>query len=450
MTRNTTITENRLAGPTAKPPRRNDDNQPGETPFASLVSAVLVQYGSGVQAARVRASAGRAFSAQVQGDARTCRLDQMTASARQQARQAGGRHAALSDTPETHQLSGRAQRLGVEKESTADPHAGRARQPVTNTSHANQTQTATTQYGNTETPSPHGGDQANNGLALRDAGTARSGQAVNQSRQGQNHINQMPTNAVNKASHDGPWGDAGTAASPATPRVSPARVPANAADTTPTVAKQIAQLLGAKAEGAELARNTEASATLRSGARSAPSATAHPTAKKTDAPAQPHRQNEAARSIFDKLVRNIRINIGTRQSTARIRLHPPELGQVRVDVKLVDARIDIRVEAENPIARELLSERIESLRSTLRDHGLIPQRLELVDPPHDGQTYTTPGEGDTESDFNQAYPPERHPDDRGEEADGRHQTGSHTRAEDVREDDDTTVTVLDARLDIHI
>jgi flagellar hook-length control protein FliK len=71
--------------------------------------------------------------------------------------------------------------------------------------------------------------------------------------------------------------------------------------------------------------------------------------------------------------------MGERQSTARIRLSPPELGHVRVDLRLRDSRVDLRVHAERPEARELLAERLHMLRSALEQHGLVTDRLELTD-----------------------------------------------------------------------
>ena len=234
-------------------------------------------------------------------------------------------------------------------------------------------------------------------------------------------------------------------------RVTPAQRVAGPARAAPTVAKQIAQLLSTKLDGADLARPGGGSATVRGDARSARSAAQNVTGRKADTPTEARGPNEVARTIFEKLVRNIRMNLGTHRSTARIRLHPPELGHVRVELKMVDARVEIRVHAQNPAARELISERLEILRTALQNHSLITERLELVDQRTDRQTSTATDDGRSQDDRNDATPSERRTDDRGEGAGSRQdRTGSYARAEEVEEDDSTLVTVLDARLDIHI
>lgn len=86
---------------------------------------------------------------------------------------------------------------------------------------------------------------------------------------------------------------------------------------------------------------------------------------------------EALRSTYDDLVRSIRLRLGARQSSARIHLHPPELGRVRVDVRLEGEEVRIDVRTENNAARELLAERADRLAAALEEHGIRVRHFEV-------------------------------------------------------------------------
>ncbi|GEM_PF-5178445 len=61
----------------------------------------------------------------------------------------------------------------------------------------------------------------------------------------------------------------------------------------------------------------------------------------------------------------------------RLRLHPPELGSLRVDLRVVDNVMSARMEAESATARELLAEHLPVLRQRLAEHGIRVERFEL-------------------------------------------------------------------------
>ncbi len=103
---------------------------------------------------------------------------------------------------------------------------------------------------------------------------------------------------------------------------------------------------------------------------------------------EPHRRDEAAkpqtqagdsrRAEFEQLVRNIRLNIGPRMSSATIRLNPPELGTMRIDVRMEDGVLRVRVEAASPEARDLLASRAAELTTALKEHNIDVGRFEIV------------------------------------------------------------------------
>jgi hypothetical protein len=68
-----------------------------------------------------------------------------------------------------------------------------------------------------------------------------------------------------------------------------------------------------------------------------------------------------------------------RESHARIRLDPPALGPMRIDMKISGDKVALRLETETSAARELLGARLDDLRSALAQHGLSVERVELRD-----------------------------------------------------------------------
>ena len=74
----------------------------------------------------------------------------------------------------------------------------------------------------------------------------------------------------------------------------------------------------------------------------------------------------------------IRLNTGVRASSATIRLDPPELGRMRIDVRLVDDALQVRIEASTPQARQMLRARVSELAAALREHHIEVERFEVV------------------------------------------------------------------------
>ncbi len=150
------------------------------------------------------------------------------------------------------------------------------------------------------------------------------------------------------------------------------------------VAQQVARILGAaRSNGAEATRTTAtnpvdgngrtASEQPDSAGRTAPSRRSGkaPSASPTD------RLNAGGRSEFDQLVRSLRMQIGTRRSSAKIHLDPPELGRLFVDVRLTDGNVQVDIRTETEKARMLLHERAGLLRTALEEAGLHIDRFEV-------------------------------------------------------------------------
>jgi flagellar hook-length control protein FliK len=146
-------------------------------------------------------------------------------------------------------------------------------------------------------------------------------------------------------------------------------------------------LLGARVggDGVRIANVTQtATVTTEGGGRQDATGTGRAAVRTDRPPGRPEQAREAPeapRTTFDRLVRSIRINQGQRESTARLQLEPPELGRVRIDVRLVNQRMQLSIQTETRDAREVLGSRLEALRSALAAHGVVIEKIDLPDPP---------------------------------------------------------------------
>ncbi|MCH7700895.1 MAG: flagellar hook-length control protein FliK [Planctomycetes bacterium] len=84
-----------------------------------------------------------------------------------------------------------------------------------------------------------------------------------------------------------------------------------------------------------------------------------------------------SKPAFRKLLKSIHLSTGTRKSTARMLLNPPELGRMRVDVRLEDQRLFIEIRTERHQARELIAKNVQELRQSLERNGVRVEQFEL-------------------------------------------------------------------------
>ena len=65
------------------------------------------------------------------------------------------------------------------------------------------------------------------------------------------------------------------------------------------------------------------------------------------------------------------------RSTVRLRLYPPELGTVRVEVSSVRGSVTVRIETSTPEAQSALSANLQGLRAQLADSGVDARGVEV-------------------------------------------------------------------------
>lgn len=155
-----------------------------------------------------------------------------------------------------------------------------------------------------------------------------------------------------------------------------------------TPAQQVAQLLGTERAGeVESVRGTASPSTADARTSNAGRETSRrsATGRQSSLGSSAQRAGEtdgktgtAERTTFDDLVRSIRLNAGARRSSAQLRLDPPELGRVHVDVRVDGERLEIIVRTETATARDLVSHHASRLAAALQEHGLSVDRFEVL------------------------------------------------------------------------
>ncbi len=166
-----------------------------------------------------------------------------------------------------------------------------------------------------------------------------------------------------------------------------------------TPAKTVGQILSArsggemKASAGEIQPGTEASKNSRS---EAPGSRKPSTAADSENTRKPTSEN-IRRSEFNRLINQVRLNRGTRTSSATIRLDPPNMGKLKVDVRMVNDVLSVRIETAKPEARQVLQERADELLAALKEHRIEVDKFEVVH--KDGQVMDqTPDDPDGKTD----------------------------------------------------
>jgi hypothetical protein len=97
-----------------------------------------------------------------------------------------------------------------------------------------------------------------------------------------------------------------------------------------------------------------------------------PTATPSQSP-----ENQATENMT-KIMHIIRSNLGRRQSQLTVRLDPPELGKMQVDVKVIDNNLNLSIITETAEAKQMLSSRMETLRNSLEQSGITLSKFEIT------------------------------------------------------------------------
>jgi len=98
---------------------------------------------------------------------------------------------------------------------------------------------------------------------------------------------------------------------------------------------------------------------------------------------------------LERILRLVRNRIGEQRTRTVLRLDPPELGRLRLELDLRRDVLSLRMETSTHVAQRLLTEDIDRLRHGLEAAGLVVERIEVRPPPQAdaGQPDTPPHGG---------------------------------------------------------
>ncbi|QOJ14266.1 MAG: flagellar hook-length control protein FliK [Planctomycetia bacterium] len=95
---------------------------------------------------------------------------------------------------------------------------------------------------------------------------------------------------------------------------------------------------------------------------------------------------------IERIVRLVATRVGRDHSTATLRLDPPWLGSIRMKIDLRANELELRVEADSPLAHRLLSENLDALRTALESSGIQLARVKFIPPGGAAPGDWTPGQ----------------------------------------------------------
>jgi len=83
-------------------------------------------------------------------------------------------------------------------------------------------------------------------------------------------------------------------------------------------------------------------------------------------------------SVVDQMLSHFTMNKQLESGTVNLKLHPQELGELRMEIKVVQDNIRAHIVAQNPQAQEMIERHLPRLRETLAQQGLQLQHIEVT------------------------------------------------------------------------
>ncbi len=83
-----------------------------------------------------------------------------------------------------------------------------------------------------------------------------------------------------------------------------------------------------------------------------------------------------------RVARGLQSALQQNGGSVTLRLHPPELGFVRIEMQVSNGTVSATLQSEQPQVRELLHQQLAQLRHGLESHGLNVERLQVQGPPN--------------------------------------------------------------------
>ncbi|MHC4944470.1 MAG: flagellar hook-length control protein FliK [Planctomycetota bacterium] len=83
------------------------------------------------------------------------------------------------------------------------------------------------------------------------------------------------------------------------------------------------------------------------------------------------------RNLHEHLLEQIRVRLDPGKNEARIRLHPPELGEIKIHLVMEERSLTVRMEVNESLTRALLERDVQQLKAALAEAGIDVGRFEI-------------------------------------------------------------------------
>jgi flagellar hook-length control protein FliK len=128
------------------------------------------------------------------------------------------------------------------------------------------------------------------------------------------------------------------------------------------------------------------------------------------------------KATIEQIVRVTQSSTNQQTSHVRLQLDPPELGQLRIDVKAHQGNLSLQIEADTQAAKSILESRMGELRNALQREGIHVERFDIeVKNTHQSQTEDSQGKRSGDNHFGRETNPQ---DQANEQSSGRRGAGT--------------------------
>lgn len=117
-----------------------------------------------------------------------------------------------------------------------------------------------------------------------------------------------------------------------------------------------------------------------------------PAVQQSEVPAQPR---SVAEENVDRIVTSVRGEIATKGGTMQIRLDPPSLGAINVQISIDDGVMSASLQTNNDEATRLLSHNLAQLKSQLESAGVTVDRIQVKQAAPSEQSSNSNSQGDS-------------------------------------------------------
>jgi flagellar hook-length control protein FliK len=107
-------------------------------------------------------------------------------------------------------------------------------------------------------------------------------------------------------------------------------------------------------------------------AAAVPAADTNPPA---EGPGQPVSQEQIIQQVQEKLARH---EVRPGGGEVRLKLHPEELGELTINLRMEDQRLRVEIVAENRTVKEALLQNLDTLRDTLSRQNISMERFDVA------------------------------------------------------------------------